>query len=108
MEHFGNLAQFGLYGKPDPSPLRACGSVTNPTQQLSFDFTAGSRCQHGNLGTFELQVGSFKTEAIHSTPTPTVTAVEHSKRLAGGRFSGRGGVRRRARLGQPRVLSTST
>ena len=62
--------------------------VTNPTQQLTFDFTAGSPGSVGNVGTFELQVGSTVTAPITFSTNPTTTARNLQSALTAAGFPG--------------------
>ena len=62
--------------------------VTNPTQSLTFDFTAGAPTATGNLGTFILQVGSFTTAAINFNSSPSTTALNMQNALRNAGFAG--------------------
>jgi hypothetical protein len=62
--------------------------VTNPTQALTFDFTAGAPTATGNLGTFQLQIGSFTTAPISFNSSPTVTALNMQNALRNAGFAG--------------------
>jgi hypothetical protein len=62
--------------------------VTNPTQTLTFDFTAGAPTATGNLGTFQLQIGSFSVAAINFNSNPTVTALNMQNALRAAGFAG--------------------
>ncbi len=62
--------------------------VTNPTQGLTFNFSAGTPTATGNLGTFKLQIGSFSTAAISFNSSPTVTALNMQNALRAAGFAG--------------------
>jgi len=62
--------------------------VTNPTQGLTFNFTAGPPATTGSLGTFQLQIGTFSTAAITFSTSPTVTALNMQNALRAAGFAG--------------------
>jgi hypothetical protein len=62
--------------------------VTNPTQSLTFNFTAGAPTGTGSLGTFQLQVGSYTTAPISFDSNTTVTALNIQNALKAAGFAG--------------------